>query len=96
MVLEMEKLRIMLFDRHSETSLQRSRKATSGNSDDSGNQALCQRWSYKYGPNWRRLPGEASLRALIDVLDICLDLEDAVAGIGVGAEEFGRALSLAE
>jgi len=48
------------------------------------------------GPNWRRLPGEASLRALIDVLDICLDLEDAVAGIGVGAEKFGRARSLAE
>ncbi len=36
-----------------------------------------------------------SLGALIQILDIFLDLNDAVAGIGVGAEEFGWALTLA-
>lgn len=44
---------------------------------------------------FRRFPSGAPLWALIHVPNICLDLEDAVARIGVGAEEFGRALSLA-
>ena len=38
----------------------------------------------------------ASLWALIYVQDIVLDCEDAVAGIGVGAEKFGGSLSLAK
>jgi hypothetical protein len=37
---------------------------------------------------------KVSLWALIYVLDIVLDGEDAVARIGVGAEEFGWLLSL--
>ncbi len=41
------------------------------------------------------IPHVASLRTLTHILDIILDLEEAVAGIGVSAEEFGRALSLA-
>ncbi len=50
------------------------------------------------GRSRQRIPvlGGVSLWALIHVLDICLNLEDAVAWIGVCAEEFRWALSLAE